>query len=53
MSAADAVSRSLVRIASLRHSDFDLMRRPLLGEGRQEDEAADDDDDDDDEHNQS
>ena len=37
-----------MRIAPLRDDDLDSMGRPLLGQGRQEDERADDDDDDDD-----
>jgi hypothetical protein len=53
MSAADAVNRSLVRIASLRHGDFDLLGRPLLRERREEEKPADHDDEDDDDHNQS
>ena len=54
MSAADAVSRSLVRIASgRRYSDLDRVGRLLLWRARQEEESADHEDGEDDEHNQS
>ena len=48
--AADAISRSLVRIASLRDRHLNLVGRLLPGQSREEIEAADYDHGDDDEH---
>ena len=53
MTAADAISRGLMRIApgcrALRNRDLDAVGRLLLGHSRQIDESADQNDDDDDE----
>ncbi len=45
------MSKSLVRIAWLRHSNFNLVGRLLLGKRGQEKEPANDNDENDDEHN--
>src|SRR5207248_10925589 len=50
--AAPAINRDLVRI-TLRDIDLDNMRRPLLGNGGQEDERANNEDDHDDQDGNS
>jgi hypothetical protein len=51
--AAEATSIGLMRIAPLRHCDFDRVRRPGLRHGRKIEQGAKDEHENDDQYNQS